>query len=92
MIPVEICTPHPMLRFYPHRQAKKMRFEPYREAWHLLQSQEDTQKKPSGKVNVSKIEIQAHADDHFTNLTWLTPRPPNISFRCHSERPRLPFT
>src|SRR5271155_1662485 len=36
IIPVEICTPQPMLRFYPHRQAKKMRLEKYREAWHLL--------------------------------------------------------
>ena len=36
IIPVEICTPAPMLRFYPHRKAKKMRLEPYREAWHLL--------------------------------------------------------
>jgi hypothetical protein len=36
IIPVEICTPQPMLRFYPHRKAKKMRLEPYREAWHLL--------------------------------------------------------
>jgi PD-(D/E)XK endonuclease len=36
IIPVEVCTPQPMLRFYPHRQAKKMRLEKYREAWHLL--------------------------------------------------------
>jgi PD-(D/E)XK endonuclease len=36
IIPVEICTPQPMLRFYPHRIAKKMRLEKYREAWHLL--------------------------------------------------------
>ncbi len=36
IIPVEICTPQPMLRFYPHRQARRMRLEPYREAWHLL--------------------------------------------------------
>ncbi len=36
IIPVEICTPQPMLRFYPHRNAKKMRLEKYREAWHLL--------------------------------------------------------
>jgi PD-(D/E)XK endonuclease len=36
IIPVEICTPQPMLRFYPHRQAKLMRLEKYREAWHLL--------------------------------------------------------
>ena len=25
-----------MLRFYPHRQAEKMRLEIYREAWHQL--------------------------------------------------------
>jgi hypothetical protein len=25
-----------MLRFYPHRNAKKMRLEKYREAWYLL--------------------------------------------------------
>jgi hypothetical protein len=25
-----------MLRFYPHRQAKRMRLEKYREAWSLL--------------------------------------------------------
>jgi hypothetical protein len=55
IIPVEICTPAPMLRFYPHRQAKKMRLEPYREAWHLLQSEEES----------GKIEIQARADETF---------------------------
>jgi len=36
IIPVEVCTPQPMLRFYPHRKAKIMRLEKYREAWHLL--------------------------------------------------------
>jgi hypothetical protein len=25
-----------MLRFYPHRRARRMRLEKYREAWHLL--------------------------------------------------------
>jgi len=25
-----------MLRFYPHRQARRMRLEQYKEAWHLL--------------------------------------------------------
>jgi hypothetical protein len=38
ILPVEVCTPQPMLRFYPHRQAKQMRLEKYREAWHLLQA------------------------------------------------------
>lgn len=36
IIPVEVCTPQPMLRFYPHRKARKMRLEKYREAWYLL--------------------------------------------------------
>jgi hypothetical protein len=36
ILPVEVCTPQPMLRFYPHRQARKMRLEKYREAWRLL--------------------------------------------------------
>jgi hypothetical protein len=36
IIPVEVCTPQPMLRFYPHRQARRMRLEQYREAWNLL--------------------------------------------------------
>jgi len=36
IIPVEVCSPAPMLRFYPHRKAKLMRLEKYREAWHLL--------------------------------------------------------
>ena len=36
IIPVEVCTPQPMLRFYPHRKAKRMRLEKYREAWYLL--------------------------------------------------------
>ena len=36
IIPVQVCSPAPMLRFYPHRKAKLMRLEKYREAWHLL--------------------------------------------------------
>ena len=52
IVPVEICTPAPMLRFYPHRKAKKMRLEPYREAWHLLTSPEE-----------GNLEIQASADE-----------------------------
>jgi hypothetical protein len=56
IIPVEVCTPRPMLRFYPHRKARKMRLEQYREAWHLLQSEEDA-------GDSGKIELQARADD-----------------------------
>lgn len=55
IIPVEVCTPQPMLRFYPHRNAKKMRLEKYREAWHRLDFP------PRG----TKITIQAAADENY---------------------------
>ena len=38
VLPVRACMPAPMLRFYPHRTARKMRLEQYREAWHLMKS------------------------------------------------------
>ncbi len=66
IIPVEICTPAPMLRFYPHRKARKMRLEPYREAWHLLQSEEENG--PLGN-----IEIQARADETLYPTAESTP-------------------
>ena len=53
IIPVEVCTPAPMLRFYPHRQAKVMRLEPYREAWTLILPKE------SNHV----MDLHAQADD-----------------------------
>src|SRR6202007_370785 len=53
--PRRSLPPAPMLRFYPHHQAKKMRLEPYREAWHLLQSEDS----PCG------LEIHAMADETF---------------------------
>ncbi|HTW57612.1 MAG TPA: group I intron-associated PD-(D/E)XK endonuclease [Terriglobales bacterium] len=56
IIPVEVCTPAPMLRFYPHRKARKMRLEPYREAWHWILPKE-------GVDENGRIEIQASADE-----------------------------
>jgi hypothetical protein len=70
ILPVEVCEPAPMLRFYPHREAKKMRLEQYREAWHQLQSQ--------GKKTDGPIDIYASADNELPNLTWLSPRPNRI--------------
>ena len=72
ILPVEICTPQPMLRFYPHRQAKKMRLEQYREAWHLLEPNPDADNKYG-------LEIQAVADDiqeneAYKNITWIVLR------------------
>jgi hypothetical protein len=55
ILPVEVCTPAPMLRFYPHRQAKKMRLEKYRELW--------TQLKPESPGPHGPITIQAVADE-----------------------------
>lgn len=42
VLPVCVCMPAPMLRFYPHRNAKKMRLEKYREAWDLMKDDSDT--------------------------------------------------
>jgi len=55
ILPVAVCTPQPMLRFYPHRQAKKMRLEKYRELW--------TQLKPQSPGPHGPITIQAVADE-----------------------------
>lgn len=55
IIPVEVCTPAPMLRFYPHRKAKKMRLEKYREAWHYLDPTDPSRRPP--------ITIRAEADE-----------------------------
>ena len=38
VLPVHACIPAPMLRFYPHRHAKRMRLEEYKEAWRLIRS------------------------------------------------------
>jgi hypothetical protein len=72
ILPVEICTPQPMLRFYPHRQAKKMRLEQYREAWHLLEAT------PNAESSYG-VEIKAAADDiqeneAYKNITWIVLR------------------
>jgi hypothetical protein len=55
IIPVEVCTPAPMLRMYPHRQAKKMRLEKYKNAWFLLKLQESPEDGP--------ITLEASADE-----------------------------
>ena len=39
VLPVKACAPAPMLRFYPHREAKKMRLEKYKEAWGLMRDE-----------------------------------------------------
>jgi hypothetical protein len=55
ILPVAVCSPQPMLRFYPHRQAKKMRLEKYRELW--------TQLKPTSPGPHGPITIHAVADE-----------------------------
>jgi hypothetical protein len=61
IIPVEVCTPAPMLRMYPHRKAKKMRLEKYRNAWFLLKQMESPEDGP--------ITIQASADEPAQEAT-----------------------
>lgn len=41
IFPVCACMPAPMLRFYPHRKAKVMRLEKFREAWELMRNETD---------------------------------------------------
>lgn len=62
IIPVEVCIAAPMLRFYPHRKAKKMRLEKYREAWHLLAPNNDSPNYDSPNDD-GPITIHASADD-----------------------------
>ena len=54
IVPVRECMRAPMLRFYPHREAKKMRLEKYRDAWHLL--------KASHPQSNRRLTIYANAD------------------------------
>jgi len=55
ILPVEVCTPAPMLRFYPHRVAKRMRLEKYREAWHLLEA--------APLQRTTRVTLHASADE-----------------------------
>jgi hypothetical protein len=76
ILPVEVCTPQPMLRFYPHRQAKKMRLEKYRELW--------TQLKPESPGPHGPITIQAVADETIDDAAIpegiaITNSPPTLS-------------
>jgi hypothetical protein len=76
IIPVEVCTPAPMLRFYPHRKAKRMRLESYREAWHLLQSAEEVEKTQSSKTKEGTIDLQAVAEETHVGTDAFV-RPPS---------------
>jgi hypothetical protein len=74
IIPVEVCTPAPMLRFYPHRKARKMRLESYREAWHLLESAEEVKKRQSSNTKEGTIDLQAVAEETHVGTDAFVPR------------------
>jgi hypothetical protein len=78
IIPVEICTPQPMLRFYPHRQAKKMRLESYKEAWTLLDP----------PIPNPPITIQASADPDYPEEIY--PEMDHIEEDSSEDDPKLP--
>lgn len=54
-----------MLRMYPHREAKKMRLEKYRNAWLLLKLMKSSENVP--------ITIQAVADERAQEAGRLHP-------------------
>jgi PD-(D/E)XK nuclease superfamily protein len=58
IIPVEVCTPQPMLRMYPHRQARKMRLENYRNAWFLLKLMESPE---DGPITIKAVAEEEEA-------------------------------
>jgi hypothetical protein len=60
IVPVEVCTPAPMLRFYPHRKAKRMRLEKFREAWRQL--------RPRNPPDNSPITIYACVDEDYYEI------------------------
>lgn len=60
IVPVDLCTEAPMLRFYPHRKAKKMRLEKFRELWSQLRP-----KNP----NNGPITIYACVDEFYYEIT-----------------------
>ena len=77
IIPVEVCTPQPMLRFYPHRKAKKMRLEKYREAWHLLDPP---------LPNPPTITIQACIDPDYPEEAYPEGYEPEIEAEWSDEK------
>jgi hypothetical protein len=74
IMPVEVCTPQPMLRFYPHRQAKKMRLEPYREAWRLLEAQADANGNITLQAAAASSASRAKRDPWQKPVPWPIPR------------------
>ena len=81
ILPVEVCTPAPMLRFYPHRKAKKMRLEKYREAWHLLAANGDS---PSDDA---PLTLHASADEGSYEPECDAGAPARESPRAHGSWP-----
>lgn len=79
IIPVEVCTPQPMLRFYPHRQAKIMRLEPYREAWKLILPKEPNH----------VMDIHASADESFPDPCHSDRREESVVGWKHSDSDHL---
>jgi hypothetical protein len=77
IIPVEVCTPQPMLRFYPHRKAKKMRLEKYREAWYLLDPP---------LLNPPTITIQACIDPDYPEEAYPENYEPEIGTEWTDEK------
>jgi hypothetical protein len=90
IIPVEVCTPRPMLRFYPHREAKKMRLEKYREAWYLLDPPleihaciDEEYAAGSAEEFGALVEEQLSGDSFPSQLVWVghscpTPLTPSL--------------
>ena len=65
VLPVDAFAPCKSLRFYPGIECKRARWESYREAWHLLRTQE-----PKSQDLVTRIALEAAYRPECEGSDW----------------------
>jgi hypothetical protein len=84
-----------MLRFYPHRKAKKMRLEKYREAWHYLDPTDPSRRPPitihaeADETVYDETDLDAHEDESREGTTSVVPQSPRLIERFSAAVSRL---
>ncbi|PYV54506.1 MAG: hypothetical protein DMG98_18100 [Acidobacteria bacterium] len=87
VLPVRACMPAPMLRFYPHRKAKKMRLEKYREAWHLMKPGIITALSSGAQQNHSLANDSVESRGLGFGFVWSDTPVPRLRFHRKSKSP-----
>jgi len=65
VLPVDAFAPSKSLRFYPDIECKRARWESYREAWHLLRTQE-----PKSQDVVTRMALEAAYRPECEGCDW----------------------